>query len=243
MPSPFYDKSTTFLLRMLRGDSNVHDIGTGFHALAEDVDALLAGKLLLFAKYSGAATLKAGELAFQEKPGESTFTLPAAPEVNQIIGVIAQSLATAKINGNGKLITGDFVNAEPTITLLGNQHVLLFYDGGVWRIIAGEPKREQTYGAPVERAINTPIEPSATRPTFVIVTATASTAHAYLEMGAFVGGKSVGNQRGSLFEGTSSIELTLSFIVPAGVSWQASAKATHEFAEVASKLFSIYLPL
>ena len=41
MPSPFYNESTHYKLKMLKGDSKVHDIGTGFQALGEGVDAAL----------------------------------------------------------------------------------------------------------------------------------------------------------------------------------------------------------
>lgn len=41
MPSPFYNTSKNFLLRMLKGESKVHDIGAGFQSLGEDVDKTL----------------------------------------------------------------------------------------------------------------------------------------------------------------------------------------------------------
>jgi hypothetical protein len=42
MPGPFYDLTTRLKLRLLKGISEAKDIDAGFHALGEDIDALLS---------------------------------------------------------------------------------------------------------------------------------------------------------------------------------------------------------
>ena len=143
----------------------------------EKANTFLKEHTLIVKKYSGSATLVTGELALQESTGK-TFTLPSATTANQYIG-IQNGVAELKVTtSGGAVIFGDFVAGEATIVLLQRQHVILQSDGTNWQIIAGEPKREQSWGAEVTRTSGTEYEPSATRPTQVIFTARAAQAFA-----------------------------------------------------------------
>lgn len=141
---------------------------------AKTIDKYLEEHTLYFKTRAGAYNGVSGEFALQNKAGESTMTLPAVATASQIIGVFSGAGATTKITtSGGAFIYGDFINKEATITLLPLQHVILFSDGGEWLIIAGEPKREQTYSAPVaytKAEAEAGHEVSATRPGYVALT-------------------------------------------------------------------------
>jgi hypothetical protein len=128
--------------------------GTGAVKLgASDIEEL-AQKLdgVLFAGEGARLTLVAHGAGVKAKPGEllemtATATVKTPLQAaNAIFGVIcAGGETTIKTEGGG--IRGDFVGAAPTetIKLTLYQHVILQSDGENWYIIAGEPKREQTY--------------------------------------------------------------------------------------------------
>ncbi len=116
-------------------------------------------------------TIASGEFVLMEKEG-SEVKLPTAT-ANRIVGIYCVGAAksiTVKAPVV-KTITGDFIEEQTTITLTSIQHVILQADGTNWRIIAGEPKREQTYGVETIREHEVEYEASAIRPTLVIFSA------------------------------------------------------------------------
>lgn len=178
---------------------------------AKSFDKFIEEHTLTYKAYSGAATLKSGELAEQKKAGE-TFTLPAVATANQLIGVFCGVGPCKVTTSGGALIFGDFIGGEATVTLLANQHVLLQSSGTAWLIIAGEPKRTALPGAQTVRAAATPFEPSATRPTFVsgLVTMTGA-AQAFISAESLVA---------EYLNPAGVATFPIAFICQPGVSWK-----------------------
>lgn len=141
-------------------------------------DFATAVKTLLNQKSSGlsvvshaiSATAVSGELALMTKTG-TTLELPA-PTLNANVGVYyAESAGSITVKASTGAIAGDFTSAT-SVKLLANQHLLLTADGVFWRIMAGEPKREQTYSAQkalTKAEAEAGVEVSSTRPAFVVV--------------------------------------------------------------------------
>jgi hypothetical protein len=178
---------------------------------AETIDTILFEKILTFKGYSGAANLHSGEFALQEKSGE-TFTLPAVGTANQFIGVYCgPTAASCKVTVSGvAFIYGDFISGVATITLTSLQHVWLYSNGSIWQIVAGEPKREQTYVFKefTKAVAEAGVEPSATRPAMVNLACTSGSGGYVI----VVGGKSAGiAPQGTV--GTASV------YVPPGQKW------------------------
>jgi hypothetical protein len=140
--------------------------------------------------------------------GATTLTLPA-PTVNRLIGVYSSN--GCKVTASSGKIYGDFISpGQTTVELSSDQHLLVFADGSNWLIIAGEAKREQTYGAQVARVKNTLYEPSASRPTLVVLeVATGGPAE------ILVGGVVIALE--------AKIGSINTFICPAGVKWELKA--------------------
>ncbi|MDE2103141.1 MAG: hypothetical protein KGL39_38200 [Patescibacteria group bacterium] len=149
-----------------------------------------------------------------------TVTLPAAT-ANPLVGVLATSGEVTVTRSGTAKISGDFVSEAESIKLTTNQHVVLQADGTNWWIAAGEPKREQVYGAQVERTENAEYEASATRMTFVMLEVTATTAEAFW-VSVAVGNVTIGILAGTANEGgdNPSHGRTLPFIVPPGAKWR-----------------------
>lgn len=189
-------------------------------------DFATAVKTLLNQKSSGlsvvshaiSATAVSGELALMTKTA-TTLELPA-PTLNANVGVYyAESAGSITVKASTGAIAGDFTSAT-SVKLLANQHLLLTADGVFWRIMAGEPKREQTYEAVTERAAETAFTASATRETFVIFSVQrATTGIGSLRASLKVGGTAITRalQRGAAEnEDTASC----SFLLPAGQTWE-----------------------
>jgi hypothetical protein len=207
MPGPFYNLTARLKLRALKGNSEAKDIDAGFLALAEDVDTALGLSSLLRAAHAANFAGKSGELAVVT--ATATDTLPAAAE-NAIHAVFTTAGTTTVTVSGGAKIYGDFVNAAASITLLANQHVILQSDGANWFIIAGEPKREAVYVVtePSKAECEAGIEPSATRPSRVILSSAAELA--------------------GVFAGPTSIPLSTTHVVTLdllpGQKWKATVK-------------------
>ncbi len=96
----------------------------------------------------------------------TTLTLPK-PIANRLIGVFNNSVGAAvKVKASEGKIYGDFTEEVTEVSLTLRQHLLLFGSGGYWLIIAGEPKREQTYTAVKNYSkaeMEAGVEPSASR--------------------------------------------------------------------------------
>lgn len=162
-----YKETKSFLLRCLTGKNPGHEIGTGFAALGEDIDALLAKRLLRFAEKS--TTFKAASGYIYKTTATLTVGLPAEPEVDAIVGVFCCAGETT-VEAGGFIhdaeegfIFGDFITGSAAIRLLANQHVVLKSDGKNWYIVSGEPKRASKWSGLTVRASETEYEPSATR--------------------------------------------------------------------------------
>jgi hypothetical protein len=177
--------------------------------------AIGANPLSIVAR-AGSFEAKSGELVM---PNASiTVTLPA-PVLNAIVGVSTYTGATIIKQHSTDLIQGDFVSGVASVTLTAFQHVILQADGNNWNITAGEPKREQTYSAQVERTMGTEYEASATRPAMVVVRANVAVL-------ILVGGVEIGETAG---------QQGMSFILNPGQKWKATGGA--------GKVFSSYLLL
>lgn len=186
-----YAESVRHKLRALTGKNPGHEIGTGFLALAEDVDKYL----LAIVSSSSEHTLTLGEMALMT--ATANLKLPS-PTTSVICGAICKEGTTAILAEGGAKIFGDFL-AEAGVAevkLAKNQHVIFLADGSNWRIIAGEPKREQTYTEKTYTVAEAKagITPSATRPATVNVSMQGEKEKiAYALLG--VGGKSAGYVR------------------------------------------------
>jgi hypothetical protein len=196
---------------------------TNFKELAERLTAIFKERFLSIATHAASYTAVSGELGVQEKAGETT-TLPAATTKDRIVGVFCKAASCKITTSGGAFIQGDFItiaSKTATITLLEGQHVILQSDGTNWFIIAGEPKREQVYGARTARALATAFTPSTARPTLVVIDLSleptpgfGKNAKVYVNGGLvtelFAGGHTV----------ESGYRMSTSFTVPAGQTWE-----------------------
>lgn len=129
---------------------------------------------LRLASYQEPLVTRLSAVNTEVKPGELvittaalTVTLPP-PTFGMTIGVSSATPGSTIVKQNAaELIYGDFLAGQASITLAQFQHVELVASGTSWFVVAGEPKREQTYGALTARTKAAEIEPSATRPAFV----------------------------------------------------------------------------
>ncbi len=129
-----------------------------------------AAALSLTIKNEAAVTAATGELIVMEK-NASVVTLPE-PTLNRIVGVFCSKLITSievKCTKVATTISGDFFEAT-ACKLTGGQHLLMQATGGGWVILAGEPKREQTYEATKSVLTSASFTPSTTRPAFISAT-------------------------------------------------------------------------
>jgi hypothetical protein len=157
---------------------------------------------------------KVGEMLHMEGGVERTVTLPEC-SVGSTIGVLSN--ATTKIKTpTGWVIEGDFIVAKETITLLSGQHVILILaNKKIYRIIAGEPKREQKYAAIkayTKSECEAGVEISASRPAFVGFSLTGGS----LEIGGVVVTSGTTAQYyippGVKFKGTAEISVSVSLL-------------------------------
>jgi hypothetical protein len=187
---------------------------TDMQEIAERVTAIFKERLTTLSVHGASFTAKSGELV--EASAAITITLPAAA-ANAVVGVLANGHEVT-IGAGGALIYGDFVEGKTPIKLVGFQHVVLVSDGVNWFIIAGEPKRETTYGARTERTPNTEYEPNATRMTSVVLSYT----HAEKAgMEVFVGGELIATPEVGDTEIATLITASISFLVGPGEKWKA----------------------
>jgi hypothetical protein len=184
--------------------------------------AAVATRLTSYKAYAGPATLASGELAVQNKSGE-TFTLPAVGTANQVIEAVCGSGATsAKVTtSGGALIYGaGFVAAAATIGLTSNQTVRLQSNGTAWIITGGEPKRETSYTAPTARVMGTEYEPSAARDVQVSVYIEGSALNESLGMLVKCNGVEIAALTTAAITGHISAA-AYNFRCPAGAKWVA----------------------
>jgi hypothetical protein len=169
--------------------------------------------LSLVKKNEASFSIATGEIVVMEKEA-SEVKLPAAT-LNRIVAVICANAITSitvKAPAIETIFGAGFVKKATTITLTSNQVVVLEADGTNWNIIAGEPKREQAYGA--ESAAITESEnqtPSTTRPTLVIGSVALKEASCTLT----IGGVNVLVAKAT----TPEVTFPLSFEVLPAVKW------------------------
>ena len=126
--------------------TNIKPEGVNETALTSGLRALINTKAsgLTVKSTSGAVSAESGYLYVMTATG--TVTLPAVSAGVQV-AVFAYS-GEVTIKTTSAKIYGDFLTTPPEeIKLLTYQHVTLQSDGTRWLIIAGEPKREQTYSS------------------------------------------------------------------------------------------------
>ncbi len=188
---------------------------------------------LTVVKQAGSTTGESGNLYLMET-NATTLTLPAATS-GRMVGVATKNaIAESKMKAGVGKIFGDFLSPTgvETVTLAENQHMIVEADGTNWRILSGEGKRTQAYGARTERAVTTEFEPSSTRPTQVSFEVNGAPVE------AFAGTLSIGGVVVQQFEvkGPTAVSLGTYQIWP-GVkySW---AKTAGTF-----KVFTTYLQL
>lgn len=202
---------------------------TNMQEISERATAIFKERYLTLAEHGASFTAQSGELV--KAIATITVTLPP-PALNATVGVICASGETT-IKMTGPQIFGDFITGAESIKLALYQHVILQSDGTHWFIIAGEPKRASGYGAETERAPATPFEPSATRPTLVVATVTMPEKLVSAGAEFFVEGVKIARSPGiGLGGGDASVEVPLTFIVPAGKKWEwvkVGATATNVF--------------
>jgi hypothetical protein len=155
---------------------------------AKTIDKVLTEKLLKVKGRAASYEATSGELG--ECTKAITVTLPSAAVANQVIGVVAAPAVATELTGittsGGAKIYGDFIVGEATIKLAQAQHVVLQSDGTNWKIIAGEPKREQEYKgikAVTKVEAEAGIEPSATRPGYVVILVSGGGAGTQISVG------------------------------------------------------------
>jgi|ERR1035437_104480 hypothetical protein len=179
--------------------------------LAERVAKLLGEHVLTYKAHAASYEAKSGELGELTKTGQ-TVTLPLAATANQIIGIWMGTSGSVKITTSGGVnIFGDFITGQATIELTAYQHVILQSNGAGWLILAGEPKRTETYSAAktfTKAEAEAGVEPSAARPAFVLLEGVGAAGSTVT-----VGGVNLK---------TMPKESRLSFIVPPGQKWTAA---------------------
>jgi hypothetical protein len=147
-------------------DSETAAFSTQVNAISEAIDA--KAELRLKNRIVEAnATLANLDRAIFQGGGPYTATLPAvAAEARVEILSNLTSDIIVKTAGTAKVL-GDYVPEGATeVRLSARQHVTLVSDGTNWFIVAGEPKREQTYNA-ITHVGTTATTPSTTRPAIV----------------------------------------------------------------------------
>lgn len=135
---------------------------------AKQIEKVLEEHFLTIHTVAVDTAAKTGELL--NVSGVHTITLPAAT-ANAIVGVYFANGGKVTTSG-GAFIFGDFVHELATITFAADQHATLVAEGTNWRIVAGEPKREEAQ-KPKLLTSGKAEEFSATRPVIVRVQAKA----------------------------------------------------------------------
>lgn len=209
-----YHKSTNLGLETPEA-GNSPAITADLLKLANQIDAGVAPAIA-----ASAVSVTATARGIVQATAAITVTSPAAA-TGAVFTVLANGHAVTVKAASGK-IYGDFIEGATEVKLVGYQHVILVSDGTNWFIIAGEPKREATYGTQVSRTSNTEYEPSATRPTEVIVSAAQGFTGTNLNCIVWCGGKVVG---AITCEGVKTGEQKPSgcctFVVNPGEKWKA----------------------
>jgi hypothetical protein len=166
-----------------------------------------------FVLRTGNFTARWGEAALVF-PTAGVCTLPAPAQGLLEIWNISGGEETIKSPGAG-VIYGDFVQGPSEFKIAKFQHVQIRSDGTNYYIVAGEPKREELYGAKVLKTEGVEYEPNATRPSLIIAMIEANVAENTTAT-ITVGGKTIIE----VTLGTAQLTLPATFIVPPGQKWK-----------------------
>ncbi len=218
------------------GTSNIKLESVNENNLSAAVQVLLnkAAAGLTVVKQAGSTTGTSGNFYLMET-NATTLELPL-PTIGRMVGVATKNtVAESKMKTNAGIakIFGDYLKATgvETATLTENQHMIVVADGTNWRVISGEAKREQTYGARVERAVGK-FTPSTVRPVQVSVELVGAGVETFA--GTFsIGGVLVQEME---VKGPTAVSMGVYFIPP-GIEWE-WAKTSGTF-----KIFTTYLTL
>lgn len=269
MPSPFYELSQRFRLRRLLGTSKVHDIGTGFQALGEDLDNINQGHQDFMQagvagstswSFTAAINSGTGALASTGEVAESIAWLPdpvlsgaLMRTVTAKAAIASKALATGALPASGKYAViafelapttwgkeatvttkagAEYASAaeaeeHPPATTAGHTQVRLVVvknTAGVYSIEGAQKDvrpwatgvaNGQVYGAQTSRQRSTKAgeneyEPSASRPTLVVLEV-AGSASLSIEVGGVVIASVIA---------ASATTTVATFIVPAGKKWK-----------------------
>ncbi len=211
-------------------DSETAAFSFQVNAISEAVDAKAELRLVSRPLEVSAVAVAQDRIIFRGAGGPYTATLPVPAAEARVAVLNETATKECKIKVNTGLIYGDFVTGVTEITLSVGQHVELVSDGTNWFIVAGEPKRVQTYGVLKSWTLaeaEAGQEPSATRLTMVSLTITSgSNPWADLSVG--------GVKIGEIAVGLTAV----SFLVPPGQKWKVALKSG-----TAPSWSTSYLPL
>lgn len=180
-------------------------------------------RLLTVREVTGNITANSGDLIIDPTNG-AKVKLPASPSVNSPVGVYYANATEGSLilEGNGNTITGPGLSAG-SCHIAPNTGVTVIWDGSFWRMVAGEPQKAQPYEARVSRTSGTAYVASGSRPAFV--TLEGSKLEAVVEVWAIVGSETIAEDNRAATTGGVVNVATLSFMVPAGVTWTPNANS------------------
>jgi hypothetical protein len=212
---PLVDTALAQIKTVVNGELDTENLKAGAGVtegqLATAVQEKLGGSVFGLTKKSSGISVTAvsGELVLMTAEA-TTVTLPAATN-NRVVAVYAAA-KNVKVKTAAGVIKGDFVTGQGTIQLELNQHVTLQAEGTNWLIVAGEPKREAAYEVRTSRTKGVEYEPSAPRPTFVVLRILGASAGS---IGVLVGGIEI-----AIVGHAAAQSNGFSFICPAAAKWK-----------------------
>jgi hypothetical protein len=195
---------------------------------AKTIDELLYEKLLRFTTSTAeTGTLAVGEYARVASSATApSRTLPSAT-AGYMVGIYNAGGSTSllKVKTPSGAFYGGFIDGASELVLTSQQNVLLLGEGSNWYIIAGEPKREQTYSSFTSYTSGTSVEPSATRPAFVLLSTQIPTGRTLI-ITPHVGGVALPAYEVTLVAESEAYIPYPMFYVPPGLKWSASITGT-----------------
>lgn len=105
--------------------------------------SIFAGShLLLTGRTNTAFTCAVGERSLAQGSSNAVYKVPPAASPGDVFSVVNFLNSEANtVTIEGSTFSGDFINAETKLVLAQHQHVDLQWNGVVWMIIAGAPRR------------------------------------------------------------------------------------------------------
>lgn len=197
------------------GANNIEAKGITEAMLATVLVEKLTTKLGMTTEAKNESLTGVSEKLYIMEKEASTLTLPA-PTLNRVIGITcANSINAVKITcSEGKVFSKLHPAGATTVEVTTSSGIVVEATGSNWFVIAGGEKATDISGARTARVVGTEYEPSATRPTQVIVT---------IELGAAaVGEVLVGGVQVSLLKNANvaAIVIPITFVCPPAVLWK-----------------------